>query len=287
MSSRKDIDPGSICMTDTHNRYYERLEELYHSYNRREYISPDPIQFLHCYDDPRDREVAGIVASSLAYGRVAQIVKSVSRVLDVMGKHPMHFLTESTPETLSTAFMGFVHRFTTERELVLTLGGMGDLVRCYGSLEAVFMDGYRTEEATVFGALERFAEKINRPFDGGYNSLIPYHTGKSAMKRLNLYLRWMVRLDEVDPGGWVGISPSRLVAPLDTHLFRIGTGLGFTERLSADRTTALEITGGFSRVNRDDPVKYDFALTRLGIWEGLRMEGKNLDLLFKRGGDRH
>ena len=90
------------------------------------------------------------------------------------------------------------------------------------------------------------------------------------MKRLNLFLRWMVRRDDVDPGGWDSVSRGRLVVPLDTHLFRIARTLGFTDRKSADLAAALEITDRFREIAPDDPVRYDFALTRLGIRADLR-----------------
>jgi len=82
---------------------------------------------------------------------------------------------------------------------------------------------------------------------------------------LNLYLRWMVRRDNVDPGGWIGVSSSKLIIPLDTHMYRISLKLGFTERKQADIRTAMEITSALKKFDRDDPVKYDFALTRLGM----------------------
>ncbi len=121
-------------------------------------------------------------------------------------------------------------------------------------------------------ALDRFAKGLNAFFEDDYNSLIPSHKKKSAKKRLNLFLRWMTRCDEIDPGGWAGLSRASLVVPLDTHMFRIAGMLGFTARKSADFSAAMEITARFSEIEPDDPVKYDFALTRFGIQSGLRIE---------------
>ncbi len=241
------------------------FERLYETLNRPEFVHPDPVEFLHRYDDVRDREVVGLIASSLAYGRVSQILKSVASLLAVMGVHPARFVMDTDRECLNATFRGFRHRFTTADELILTLLGTRDLIRSYGSLEEAFASGISRNDPTVTGALCRFAEGLNRPFGGGCNSLIPHHEKKSSMKRLNLFLRWMVRNDRVDPGGWSRVSPASLVVPLDTHLFRMARGFGFTEKKSAGLAAALEITERFREISPDDPVKYDFALTRFGI----------------------
>ncbi len=254
----------------TPSEHREALERLYETYNRPEFIHPDPMEFLLPFDDVRDREVVGLVASCLAYGRVAQIMKSAAAVIEAMGRYPARFVRDADEGRLRSMLGGFKHRFTTADELVLTLLGIQRLIRRYGSLEAAFTAGLSPSDPTVIGALCRFAEQLNVPFAGGYNSLIPHHTKGSSMKRLNLFLRWMVRKDDVDPGGWDDVSAARLVVPLDTHLFRIGCVLGFTKRKSAGLAAALEITERFREITPGDPVRYDFALTRLGIRAELR-----------------
>jgi uncharacterized protein (TIGR02757 family) len=252
------------------------FEKLYETFNRPEFVHPDPVEFLHRYEDVRDREVVGLVASSLAYGRVAQIMKSVSSVLEAMGESPARFLENADHSGLLSIFGGFRHRFTTADELVLTLLGARDTIRRHGSLEAAFVSGVAGGDRTVTGALCTFAQGLNGYFEGVCNSLIPHHEKGSTMKRLNLFLRWMVRNDDVDPGGWSGVSPARLVVPLDTHLFRIARAIGFTEKKSAGLNAALEITERFREIAPDDPVKYDFALTRLGIRAELKREPLSL-----------
>jgi len=256
----------------TPSEHRAAFERLYETFNRPEFVHPDPVEFLHRYGDIRDREVVGLVASSLAYGRVAQIMKSVSSVLEVMGESPARFLEGADQPGLGSTFCGFKHRFTTADELVFTLLGARDLIRRHGSLEAAFISGIAGSDRTVTGALCCFARGLNGYFEGACNSLIPHHEKGSTMKRLNLFLRWMVRNDDVDPGGWSAVSPSRLVVPLDTHLFRIARAIGFTEKKSAGLNAALEITERFREITPDDPVKYDFALTRLGIRAELKHE---------------
>lgn len=237
------------------------LQLLYRRYNRRKYVHPDPLEFLYRYPDIRDREIAGLVASSLAYGRVAQILRSVSAVLDRMGPSPRSFLIGASRRALTTRFAGFKHRFTTDGELVSLLLGARRVIKEYGSLGECFVHGFSIRDANVLPALRSFAGLI--ACDGRY--LIPDPAAGSACKRLNLFLRWMVRKDAVDPGGWDGIPKNRLIVPLDTHMARIGAELGLTARRSADIRMAIEITESFGRIEPDDPVKYDFVLTRYGI----------------------
>ena len=235
------------------------LEKLYRKYNRREYVSPDPLQFLYEYEDPVDREVVGLIASSLAYGRVTQILKSVGTVLDRMGE-PARFVIDSSPAKLKRTFADFKHRFTTGEEIAAMLAGARRAIAAHGSLGACFQSHSKKTDETVLPAMAGFISEI-----GGGTSLLPDPTRGSACKRLNMYLRWMVRRDDVDPGGWKGIAPAKLIVPLDTHMYRISKELGFTRRKSADLKTASEITAAFRRFAPKDPVRYDFCLTRLGI----------------------
>jgi uncharacterized protein (TIGR02757 family) len=253
----------------------EVLEELYARLNRREYVHPDPLEFLYAYEDVRDREIAGLVASGLAYGRVAQVLKSVRWVLDRMPQ-PARFLAGATRKSLISAIGGFKHRFTTGIDLADMLWNARQAIEKHGSLEACFTSGLQGEDETVVGALGGFACALSGG-EGCASYLAPSPEGGSACKRLNLYLRWMARRDDVDPGGWTSVPASKLVVPLDTHMFRIGRELGLTERKQADLKTALEITGAFREISPEDPVKYDFALTRLGIRSDM-----DTDELFER-----
>jgi len=244
-----------------------QLDRLYREYNKRNYVSPDPLQFLYGYSDVRDREIVALIASSLAYGRVSQILKSVERVLTVVGMSPHDFLLNTTQRTLTRTFDGFKHRFTTDEELVSMLSGVAGALSGYGSLNECFVSGMNSRDTSVFPALQSFADEIGCV--GNY--LIPSPARGSACKRLNLFLRWMVREDAVDPGGWRGVPKSKLVVPLDTHMAQIGKMLHFTERKSADMKMALEITESLKSFAPNDPVKYDFPLTRFGIREELNL----------------
>ncbi|MDR1481734.1 MAG: TIGR02757 family protein [Synergistaceae bacterium] len=265
-------------------RAYELLEDIYADYNRREYVSPDPLEFLYLYDSPADREIVGLIASSLAYGRVASILASVRKVLSVLGESPADTLASADISSLTDRLLGFRHRFTGGAEMASFLFGIGRAVRAYGTLERAFCRGMESERREeddsrlgVIRAMDAFAASILSGGGLGSSHLLPRASKGSACKRLALYIRWMVRRDDVDPGGWSGISPCDIIVPLDTHMFHIASGLGFTARSSADGKTAMEITGAFARLCPDDPVRYDFALTRFGIRAGMSVD----DLLAK------
>jgi uncharacterized protein (TIGR02757 family) len=240
------------------------LEDVYSRWNRREYVHPDPLEFLYAYEDLPDREIAGLVASGLAYGRVAQILGSVGAVLEALGPSP-----SSIPERrLKERLAGFRHRFTPDSDLVRAILGARRLQREHGSLGG-FVAG-AAAEGGILEAQRRLVAGILE--DGPSSSLLSCPTRGSCCKRLNLWFRWMVRKDSVDPGGWAGVPASELLVPLDTHMWKIGRRLGFTRRNSPDLKAAMEITEGFGRLNPEDPVKYDFALTRFGIRSDLTME---------------
>ncbi len=242
----------------------EALEGIYRRLNRRGLVHPDPLEFLYNYDDPLDREIAGLVASSLALGRVGQILRSVSLVLDRTGP-PRSFLLRTRPGAIESAFRDFRHRFISGEGLSSMLIAAKRILGKHGSLGMFFLSGFEAAHENALPALAAFAAGIRGESGGRAGSLVPDPEAGSAMKRLCLFLRWMVRRDEVDPGGWDGVPPSKLVVPLDVHMHRIGRILGFTRRSAADARTACEITRGFAAVAPDDPVKYDFSLTRLGI----------------------
>ncbi len=254
------MNPQDIIFMDR-----EHLDALYVKYNQREFVSPDPLQFLYDYPDVREREVAALIASSLAFGRVAQIVRSVGIVLQRLGPSPRAFLKAAAPESIRTMFGDFIHRFVTGADLAEMLLAVKRVIRRYGSLYACFLSGVNADDETVLPALAAFVRELSAETDGRRNYLLPAPERGSACKRLNLFLRWMVRKDDVDPGGWHGISPSMLIIPLDVHMHRICRAFGLTARKGADMRTAVEITDAFREIAPEDPARYDFCLTRPGI----------------------
>lgn len=255
----------------------EKLDQLYLTYNKRKYIDPDPLFFLHDYPEKKDREIAAIIASSLAFGRIDQIMRTCSSVLEKLGGSPFDYLVSNRAEDMENSFRGFQYRFVKDRDLINFLLGIRNVIKRFGSLENCFYEGWGENEKTVLSGLPFFYNQISREKPPGY--LLADPEKKSACKRLQLFFRWMVRKDEVDPGGWPGVKPSQLVVPLDTHMYRAGRCLGFTTRKTQDMQTAVEITKGFKALNRKDPVRYDFCLTRFGIQRNL--DFKHLEDFFQ------
>lgn len=245
------------------------FEEIYAQYNKRCYVSPDPLQFMYEYESPRDCETVGLIASSLAYGRVAQILKSIEKILKVLGNAPSEYLINTPRRVYEEALSGFVHRFTDSKSMCDFLEATGEALRTHGTLENLFMQGY---DGQLIGGMESFADTFCRIMQCENTYLLPRPSKGSACKRFVLFLRWCVRRDDVDLGLWHGISPRDLVVPLDTHMFNIACTLGLCSGKSANGNAVHEITENYKDICPEDPVKYDFALTRYGIRSDMNIE---------------
>ncbi len=246
-------------------KHNDVLDDLYRDINRRRYVHPDPLEFLYNYTEPADRELVALLASSMAYGRVAQILQSVTDVLERLGPNPAGYLAENRPATIRRTMQGFKHRFSTGEHVAAMLIGARKVIARDGSLGACFAGGVSRDHETVLEAMKAFVGEITEAAGAECGHLLPDPAKGSACKRLCLMLRWMVRTDRVDPGGWDGVCASKLLIPLDTHMHKIAAGLGATKRKAADMRTVVEVTEAFRKVAPEDPVRYDFALTRLGI----------------------
>lgn len=238
------------------------LDNIYLKYNKFNLISPDPLQFVHLYKDNADKEITALIASSFAYGNVKQIIKTVDKILSILGPSPKSFIVNTDRAEMEKLFSGFKYRFTVEEELVNLLCAIKAVLKEYGSLENMFLSFYEPGK-DYLAAQRAFAAKL-RSF-GKIDTLMPNPAKNSALKRLNLCLRWCIRRDEVDPGCWSKIPASRLIVPLDVHMHRVARMLGLTKRNQADMKTAVDISASFAKLCPEDPVKYDFCLTRFGI----------------------
>ena len=200
------------------------LDGLYYVYQRRELINPDPLFFLYKYEDIRDREIAGLIASSLAYGRVAQIMKDVEKVLSCLTDSPHEFLTvnenycEIIPEN-------FKHRFTTSNDVNNLLANISKILHEHKTLENFFAACMKNSNKNIFEALDKFSDGLSANRKPGSFSLVTAPRDGSACKRIFLFLKWLVRHDSVDPGGWKVIKPSDLIVPTDTHMHNIANKL--------------------------------------------------------------
>ncbi len=251
------------------------LESVYSNYHKREFIHPDPLEFLGNYKNSEDVEIVALIASSFAIGRVRSILQTVELILKVL-KFPKKDLQILDRKNLESAFYQFKYRFYTDHSLVDFLMGIKNVINEFGSLHNCFLKGVNQTDRDPLGSLTYFVSHLTADISSGQRVLPDPEKG-SACKRLNLFLRWMVRKDNIDPGIWADIPKNILIIPLDTHMMQISQILGFTSRKSADMKTAIEITNALKVYDPIDPVRFDFSLTRLGIHPDL-----NYDELYNR-----
>ena len=239
----------------------------------RRYLDTDPVGLVRRFDAPGDREIAAFVAAGLAYGRVASIRGSVDRALAAMGPSPDRFVDGYDEARDGHRFDGFAHRFTRGEALARLMLLLRRARERDGSLEAFFLRADPDPEAETYGgAMAAFVDRLfalddrDDPAARGARWLFPSPASGSLCKRPCLFLRWMIRPEDgVDCGVWTRASRSRLVMPLDTHLVRVARLLGWTRRRSPSWRMALEVTRRLREIDPDDPIRFDFALSRLGI----------------------
>jgi uncharacterized protein (TIGR02757 family) len=253
-----------------------RLEAFLASTDSRARIGFDPVEFPHRYRDPRDIEVSALLAASLAYGRADLFRPKVDALLQRMGPSPAAYVRALDVAGARALLDGFVYRFNVGTDVAVLLLGMGRALRERGSLEALFVAGLEAR-GSLHGALSDFTaalrdvpdmEALRRVLgpERGLHHLLPSPLGTGAAKRLNLYLRWMVRgPDAVDLGLWRRVPASALLIPLDTHIGRIAQHLGLTRRKDLTWRTAEEVTASLRLLDAADPVRYDFALCHYGM----------------------
>lgn len=250
------------------------LEKLYGRYNHRNYIGQDPLQFVYHYAKPADMEVAALLSAVLAYGRVQQIEKNLNDLFTRMGASPYAFVLDFNKEK-RRKLNSFKHRFTTGKDIADLLSILKKVLQQRDSIEKQFLSGYSKNDENIIPALSRFCDSLyeiykeqsGQKVSRGLKYLLASPAGCSVCKRLNLFLRWMVRHDEVDTGLWEGVAQTKLIVPVDVHMARLCRILGFYDRKTVSLKTAVQITKSFAEVEPDDPVRYDFALSRIGIIE--------------------
>jgi uncharacterized protein (TIGR02757 family) len=269
-----------------HELLRERLDSLVATFDIST-IEPDPLQLVLRYTDPYDQEVAALIAAAFAYGRADIVVRNAGTVLDAMGPSPHAYLLTFDETEALTRFKGFAHRFHKTPDLVALLGRLANVVRKYGSIGELFRECYDNRDEDIGPSLARFVERvIGQPVTGNRQLayLLTSPNDGSACKRMNLFLRWMVRRTAPDLGIWDFVDPAKLVVPLDTHVHRIAKFLGLTKRKSADWRTARAVTDRLATFDASDPVRYDFAICRLGILDlcSRRRRKENCDVCLLR-----
>jgi uncharacterized protein (TIGR02757 family) len=254
------------------------LDTFLENFPRERHLANDPVQFVRLYDDPADREVVGLIASAFAYGNVKIVLKTVHTILGYLGPSPARTTASFNPRADLRRLRGFYHRFNTSRDLAALFWIIRRTREEYGSLEAAFSSGLSAQDTDTTAALNRFSEILlgfgHEQFyprgelkkRAGVRFFFPNPSQGSACKRMNLYLRWMVRPEDgIDCGVWTSVATRQLVIPLDTHIARISGYIGLTDKRTPGWGMAQDITQNLRRLHCDDPLRYDFALCHLGI----------------------
>jgi uncharacterized protein (TIGR02757 family) len=252
-----------------------RLNALYADFNRTDSAS-DPVHRVRPFEDPADREIAGFCAAALAFGRVASVLASIDTLLAIMGPRPAAYVRQFDPRAADPRLRAMVHRWTRGEDLAALLWILRQMLEQSGSIEGFFQEGAaKNGGEDIGGALDTFSQRAlaidvrpaygRKPKRAGVCYFFPRPSAGSACKRLNLFLRWMVRRDEVDLGVWTTVTPARLVVPLDTHLIRLGRCLRLTRYVSPGWKMAADITASLRRLDPVDPVRFDFSICHVGM----------------------
>ena len=252
-----------------------RLEQLYEAYNREDSAS-DPVQIVRRYTQPEDQEVVGFCAAALAFGRVASVLNTVETLTRVMGPAPAKYVRQFDPKAPHPELRAMVHRWTRGVDIVALLWLLRQMIDRSGSIERFFLEGYDPAAVDISGALDSFSRRaLALDLKAVYGRRVPARTGVcyffprpsagSGCKRMNLFLRWMVRRDEVDLGAWTAIPRAKLIVPLDTHVIRLGRCLRLTRYTSPGWRMAADITASLRAIDPVDPVRFDFSICHVGM----------------------
>jgi uncharacterized protein (TIGR02757 family) len=256
------------------SRLSDPFERLYRTFDH-ETAAADPVHRVRPFRARADREVAAFCAAALAFGRVASVLHSIDALFGVMGPRPAAFVRDFDPRRDGRRLETLVHRWIRGRDLCALLVVLRRMLEEEGSIEGFFVAGDDPSAADVGPALDDFSKRaLETDLDAVYGRhmtkrgvgyFFPRPSAGSACKRLNLFLRWMVRSDAVDLGVWTRVAPSRLVVPLDTHIARVGQCLRLTRFRSPGWRMAAEITASLRTVDPNDPIRYDFSLCHIGM----------------------
>ena len=250
----------------TNTELFSFLEEKCIEYNQPAFIESDPISVPHQFNKKQDIEIAGFLTATISWGNRKSIVANGRRMMEIMDDSPYDFLCNAGPKDFNP-FLRFIHRTFNGDDSLFFLTSLKNIYRQYQSLEQLF--GTMNEHGTAY-AISRFREIF---LSTGHLDRSEKHIANplagSAAKRINMFLRWMVRHDDrgVDFGIWKSIHTSNLICPLDVHVGNVARKLGLLHRTPNDWMAAEELTANLRKFDPVDPVKYDFALFGLGVFE--------------------
>jgi len=251
----------------------QKLEYHYKAFDKSK-LEPDPLQFPHKYKKKNDIELIAFISSIFAYGNIKQIINTLNKITLILGEHPTNYLIEKNKAAIKRDLKGIVHRFFTNEDIINLLFLLKNIYSKPNSLENIFLSNYDPKAYNIKSALESFSKymlKFSNNLLGeenmtqGIKFMFPLPLKGSVCKRMNLFLRWMVRKDELDLGLWREVDKSKLIIPVDTHIARICKKLKLTKKKNVNWNMAEEITNNLKKFDPKDPVKYDFAICHIGM----------------------
>ncbi|HEX2788116.1 MAG TPA: TIGR02757 family protein [Ignavibacteria bacterium] len=250
------------------------LEQVYNQYKHK-HSSKDPVWVLHKFVHERDIEIAGLIVSCFAYGQVDQINKFTGELFSRTSMNIYEFTANFNEQKDKKFLRGLYYRFNDEKDLVYLFKNLNRVLKEHGSLKKVFLKHHKNENENILdgltglvGELRKETQNKNQKETQNIASLrylLPSPEDNSTCKRLNLFMRWMVRKDDIDLGIWKEIDKSKLVMPVDTHIYKVTQKLKMVKRKSCDLKYAVELTNELKEFDADDPVKYDFALCHVRL----------------------
>lgn len=250
------------------------LEEKYTQYNRVDFIPSDPISIPHLFTKKEDIEIAGFLSATIAWGQRVTIINNGKRLMQLMNHAPHDFILNFEENKKSYAQLkSFVHRTFNGEDLLFFILALQQIYRQHNGLEDLFLSGYNKGDEDLKNSIIHFR---NTFFETMHPTRCEKHVSNpadnSAAKRINMYLRWMVRKDKqgVDFGIWKKIPSSVLSCPLDVHSGNVARKLGLLQRTQNDWKATAELSQMLKKFDAKDPVKYDFALFGLGVFEGMK-----------------
>ncbi len=248
----------------------QKLEYHYIAFDKSQ-LMPDPLQFPHLFKNEKDIEVMAFIASVFAYGNVKQIINSLDKFLLVCDNNPYYFIKNFSKQNTQPQF-SFIHRFYSSKDIIQFFLLLKIAYENFGSLKELFLNGFNPNDENLKNAITNFnqyfldkAQKEFKTLSRGIVFMFPLPEKGSACKRINLFLRWMIRKDDLDFGLWNDIPASKLIIPVDTHVAKICKQLKLTKRKNVSWKMAEEITANLKKYDADDPVKYDFAICHIGM----------------------
>lgn len=241
----------------------EEIDKLVQTYETKEFFYDDPVGIPNRFSDKKDKEIAGFIASLVAYGRREVFLKKLAILFEIAHNEPLNFILNFEPEILGD----FNYRFGKPDDFAQIFNIMRDLYEKEGGLEELFKYGYENQinENMFIPVTDYFYSKARDNSAQGFRFMLPDARKGSAMKRMCMYLRWMVRKGPVDFGLWDFMPASDLYIPLDTHVARISREMGLLSRNANDFKSVVELTENLKKFDANDPAKYDFALFGYGV----------------------